>query len=65
MNVNLDSKFGPGNKDKDDFKATLFSPYGPQYYGTDEAEDGADSSPHEAEPTGERKAATDAACQEG
>lgn len=30
------------------------SPYGPQPYGEDEAAGGADSSPHESEPTGER-----------
>ncbi|QEL14053.1 hypothetical protein [Limnoglobus roseus] len=30
------------------------SPYGPQPYGTDEAAGGADSSPYENEPSGER-----------
>jgi len=35
------------------------SPYGPQPRGTDEAAGGADSSPHETEPSGERKANDD------
>ncbi len=32
----------------------LGSPYGPQPYGTDEAAGGADSSPHETEPSGQK-----------
>jgi hypothetical protein len=33
----------------------LSTPYGPHYKGVDEAAGGADSSPHESEPTGEKR----------
>ena len=41
------------------------TPYGPHPHGVDEAAGGADSSPHENEPTGERKDAADENAREG
>jgi hypothetical protein len=57
MNANPDR-----DRDADDRPA---SPYGPQPRGTDEAAGGADSSPHENEATGERKAKADREVRKG
>ena len=45
--------------------ATPASPYGPHPHGVDEAAGGADSSPYENEPTGERKEVADENAREG
>jgi hypothetical protein len=43
------------NPDPDPADREPASPYGPHPHGVDEAAGGADSSPHESEPTGERE----------
>jgi len=48
------------NAEPDDAKTPPASPYGPHPRGVDEAAGGADSSPFETEPTGERKQKADA-----
>jgi hypothetical protein len=48
----------PAKKNRDLSRAPA-SPYGPQPRGVDEAAGGADSSPHETEPTRERKVRAD------
>jgi hypothetical protein len=56
----------PRDKDpkRDDADRTLASPYGPQYGHVDEAAGGADSSPYETEPSGEKGAAAEEAEKE-
>lgn len=43
------------DRTRDDDREPPASPYGPQPRGVDEAAGGADSSPYETEPTGERR----------
>ena len=49
----------PEPDEPDDADETLGSPYGPFPHGVDEAAGGADNSPHENEPTEERKESAD------
>lgn len=51
-----DDPKAPPKKDDTDHRSDLGSPYGPQPDGADEAAGGADSSPLENVPSGEKKA---------